>query len=371
MSEYQYYEWQTIDRPLTAAERKEVDRLSSHITVTATGAWVDYNWGNFKHDPIQVLVNYFDAFLYLANWGSKQLAFRFPKDLLDPWPLQPYIIEPYIMLETFGDYQVLSFDLSPEEPDVDWIEGAGWLGTLASLRADILGGDYRALYLAWLRAVELYSPYEIAEDEPEPPLPPGMKRLSSALQTLVEFFNIEGQLLAAAAEASPDPQETPTIDWANAIAQLSRAECDDFLLRLARGEPHLSLGLQRRLQALLPQTGPQPIPPQRTVADLLAMQKIRIKTEKQRQAEAARRRRQQELDDLERREAQVWPQIEQLIEAGKSEAYDEVTKTLVNLRELAERRKTQAEFQARVTDLAERYRRKRSLIDRLQRSRLI
>jgi hypothetical protein len=94
INEYQYYEWQAIDRPLTREERAAVDRLSSHITVTSTSAWVDYSWGDFKHDPKQVLARYFDAFLYLANWGSKQLMFRFPRDVLDPWPIQPFIVEP-------------------------------------------------------------------------------------------------------------------------------------------------------------------------------------------------------------------------------------------------------------------------------------
>jgi hypothetical protein len=63
MSEYQYYEWLCIDRPLTAAEQSAVDRLSSHIEASATGASVEYNWGDFKHDPLQVLARYFDAFL--------------------------------------------------------------------------------------------------------------------------------------------------------------------------------------------------------------------------------------------------------------------------------------------------------------------
>ena len=38
MSEYQYYEWQTIDRALTAAEQTAVGKLSSHIDVTSTRA---------------------------------------------------------------------------------------------------------------------------------------------------------------------------------------------------------------------------------------------------------------------------------------------------------------------------------------------
>lgn len=83
MSEYQYYEWQTLDRPLTPEEREAVSKLSSHIDVTSSQAVVTYSWGDFKHDPIQVLARYSDAFIYLANWGSKRLAFRFPRGLLD------------------------------------------------------------------------------------------------------------------------------------------------------------------------------------------------------------------------------------------------------------------------------------------------
>jgi len=36
MSEYQYYEWQTLDRPLTPEERTAVNELSSHIEVTSS-----------------------------------------------------------------------------------------------------------------------------------------------------------------------------------------------------------------------------------------------------------------------------------------------------------------------------------------------
>ena len=36
MSEYQYYEWQTLERPLIASEQKAVNGLSSHIDVIAT-----------------------------------------------------------------------------------------------------------------------------------------------------------------------------------------------------------------------------------------------------------------------------------------------------------------------------------------------
>jgi hypothetical protein len=38
MSEYQYHEWQTVDRVLTPEEQAEVDSLSSHIEVSSSRA---------------------------------------------------------------------------------------------------------------------------------------------------------------------------------------------------------------------------------------------------------------------------------------------------------------------------------------------
>ena len=47
MSEYQYYEWQTIDRPLNEKELAAVSQLSSHMEViTTTQAIVTYSWGS-------------------------------------------------------------------------------------------------------------------------------------------------------------------------------------------------------------------------------------------------------------------------------------------------------------------------------------
>jgi hypothetical protein len=371
MSEYQYYAWQSLDRPLTAEEQGKVNRLSSHITVTALGAWVDYSWSDFKHDPIQVLVRYFDAFFYFANWGSKRLAFRLPKALVDPWPIQPYLVDSYITLESFDDYYVLDFDLSEQEPSEEWMEEGNLLGMLAPLRADILTGDYRALYLAWLGAVELYFPDEIAEDEPEPPVPPGLQKLTAPLQALVNFFDIDKTLLAVAAEASPDRVETPSLDFAAAIAQLPRAESESFLLRLAQDEPHLSLTFQRRLQEMIGLPSPQLAPAQRTVDDLLALQKERVEVERRRRAEAAQLRRQQEMADLERREPQIWAEIEDLIGLSKSDAYDQATGHLVSLRDLAQQRGDLEIFQARMNTLAERYRRKSGLIRRFRQRQLL
>jgi hypothetical protein len=67
MSEYQRYEFMTVDQPLTRKQLDAVNDLSSHIEASSTRALIEYNWGDFKYDPIEVLREFFDGFLYWAN----------------------------------------------------------------------------------------------------------------------------------------------------------------------------------------------------------------------------------------------------------------------------------------------------------------
>lgn len=115
MSEYQYFEWQTVDRLLTEAEQVAVGRLSSHIEVSSSRAVVTYSWGDFRHDPRQVLMRFFDAHLYMANWGSRRLMFRFPAGLLSREAIEPYCVQDRITYKTIGEFDVLDIDLSEEE----------------------------------------------------------------------------------------------------------------------------------------------------------------------------------------------------------------------------------------------------------------
>lgn len=280
MSEYQYYGWQTIDRALTAAEQAAVGQLSSHIDVTLTRAWVEYHWSDFKHDPKQVLVQYFDAFLYYANWGCQRLAFRFPKGLLDENALQPYLWEYCSELEPVGDCLILDVSY-PDEDGGNWFEGEARLSALAPLRDDILNGDYRMLYLAWLLAAAAND----IDEELEPPVPPGLKGLSAPLAEFVRFFQLEPFLVQAAAQASEALRPAPTLALDALIARLPRAECDAFLRRLAEGEPLLALKFNRRLQGLAGPPGKsQPTATRRTWAEL------RATAERLRQAEARRQK---------------------------------------------------------------------------------
>jgi hypothetical protein len=370
MSEYQYYEWQTIDRPLSPGEREAVSGLSSHMeTATSTQAIVTYSWGDFKHDPRQVLLQYFDAHLYMANWGTRKLMFRFPKAVIDPRAIQPYCREDILTLELEGNYYILEFSLDDEEPDYEWLEGEGILGKLTPIREQIMQGDYRALYLSWLKAVSIEDPEE-DNPETEPPIPAGLGKLNSSQQAFIEFFELDEHLVKAAAKASPPFQPASVAHLEKALAQLSREECENFLREVLNNEPQVRMVLQKRLEQL---TGTKPASDgkgQRQAGNLFK-EAERLEQEALRQQKAeAERKRIQELLDLAKREEATWRWIERLIGQKQAKPYAEATKLLVDLRDLAIYQDRLFKFQERFLVIKEKYRNRPTLMERFGRAGL-
>ena len=74
MSEYQYYEFRAVDRPLTEREMEELRALSTRAAISATSFQNEYNYGDFRGDPLELMPKYFDAFVYVSNWGRARRA---------------------------------------------------------------------------------------------------------------------------------------------------------------------------------------------------------------------------------------------------------------------------------------------------------
>jgi len=371
MSEYQRYEWMTIDRPLTKKEQEEVDALSSHIEVSATHALVEYNWGDFKHDPIDVLHKYFDGFLYWANWGSPQLAFRFPRGILPDNLLAGYDLEDFASFTRHKDYDILNIEFGEmEAPDV-WTEYD--LGSLIPIREELMGGDLRALYIVWLAAQEMMGSYD-EEEEYEidvPSIPPGMGNLTGAQEELAALFRVPEELLMAAASHSATGKVSGQVadeDIAALIQQLPPERGNEYLLRLAHNEPGLSRLFLRELRELSQdKTGEtSPAGERVTYATLLAESKTiraRLEREKREQTEAERRRHLKEIHD---HRDTYWRQADKAAERGVASGYDEATRLLVELRDAATQFNETQEFQARFRIWVVSHLRRPALMKRLQ-----
>lgn len=370
MSEYQYYEWQTIDRPLSPRECAEVDGLSSHMdTVTSTRAVVTYSWGDFKHDPRQVLLQYFDAMVYLTNWSTRQLMFRFPKETIEPSAIRRYCWEDFLDLELKGNYYVLELLFDDEDPDLEWIEDDGLLDRLIPLREQIQQGDYRALYLAWLKAAWLDDPEE-SNPEEEPPVPPGLQKLNSSHLALIEFLDLDPHLVKAAAEASPDLQPASTKPLEKAIPRLSRGESDEFLLQVLKNEPRTRITLRKRLEELAGITPPELVDGQRTVGKLIRKAGQLERETRRREKEEAEQKRIEDLLKLARREEAVWKQVKDLIERKQAGPNDQATRLLVDLHDLAAYQKRLTQFKARLAGLKKEYANRTALMSRFERAGL-
>jgi len=370
MSEYQYYEWQTIDRPLTAAEQREVDRLSDHMgPLTSTQAVVTYSGGNFKHNPAQVLLKYFDAFLYDSNFGSRGLMFRLPRELVDVEAIAAYYLEDWILFEEEGAYLVL--EVSGQNDDgYEWVESDGILGQLTPLREQLLHGDYRMLYIMWLKAMEC-EPDENA-DKLGPPVPAGLGRLDPALQTLVEFFDVNPHLVSAAAAASGKKADyIPEPDLEAAVAMLPRTEADQRLLQFARGEPGALLHLKKRLVELAGSSAPPTSAPTQTVAELIEQAEEIERKALRKARQEAEKKRIERLEALDQDEELVWDNVENLLGQKRGGPYDEATQFLVELRELAKFKKQLPEYRKRFDSIRAKYGKSAALTERLRRAGLL
>jgi hypothetical protein len=381
MSEYQYYEFLAVDRPLTEREMRELRAVSSRAVITATRFTNHYEWGNFKGDPRAWMERYFDAFLYFANWGTHELMLRLPRRLLDPATAKRYCRGEAASARVKGEHVILEF-LSEEEGS-DWFEEDedGSLSSLVPLRADIAGGDLRTLYLGWLLCAQAG---ELDGAEEEPPCPPGLGRLSAALEAFVAFLRLDRDLLEAAAVGSPEAGEAfPAEDVERWVSGLPEAEKTTLLARLIKGgEPHLRAELVRRFRDsfVVPRSGRAV--QRRTVAELLEAAERRAEERRRREAErAARERARQEREAAEarerhlallaRREEEAWGEAEALIATKQPGKYDAAVALLRDLRDLAVRAGRREEAEARLVRLYEQHAKKPSLIGRLRAAGLV
>jgi hypothetical protein len=267
VSEYQYYEFLALERPLTAKQMAELRAVSKRAEITPTRFRNEYHGGDFKGDAAKLVALYFDAHLYFANWGTRRLMLRLPSKQVEPMSLRPYFVGDAARVSSAGQHVIV--DLCSDRDGSDYNEdgaeeGERSLAALTPLRNELAQGDLRIAYLAWLLALQAG---DVADDASEPPVPPGLSNLTPAQQATVEFLRLDRDLLTAAVAASP-PFSNDSAAARRWILSLDPREKDSWLER-AFDDPDLALGAEL-LRSFRKQTETPPRGPQRRVAELLA-----------------------------------------------------------------------------------------------------
>jgi hypothetical protein len=366
MSEYQYYEFQAIDRPLDRAAQQALRSMSSRARITATSFTNHYEWGDFKGDPRNLMARWFDLHLYLANWGTRRLMIRLPSRFLNRAELDPFLGDiDWVEISNSDDNLIIDMHRDEVEPDDEWDDGSGRLAALAPLRSDVLSGDLRLFYLLWLTAVQ----DDLVSDDQVEPLP-GIGPLTGALEAFAEFFDIDPDLVQAAAERGADAAASED-DRREMLAAVPDREKIELLLRVADGDPLVMAEIRNRLRkerpapAVLRTAGGLRKRVQQIEAARERAAAERREAERRREAEKARKERRARLDALKQRGDGVWREIEAEIERRNPSGYDRAASLLSDLHVLAVEEGSEDDFSHRLVSIRARHERKGKFIERL------
>ena len=353
MSEYQDYRWSCVNRSLSRADAKQIDQLSSHINVSAAAAQVDYAYGDFKHDPIKVLGSYFDVFTYEANWGSQTVAFRFDAALVD---------YETIALFSHGDsVTVKRAENSVIVKAAYWEEdfmGSHWImdeiddERFHRIYSEMLHGDFRGLFLLWLKSLSQCDPDQRNHSAP---IPRGLADCHSEHAGLAEFIWLDPDLIEAAAQL-PSTLESAARshpDLASLLKKLPAPRMRQILSELLSGDAvGIARALKDELTSLAPKNPKKPPTPklvpftniEKLANDLKETRERKAREEEQKSKDA-------HLKSLALYEPKIWRLVEPLILEKKPKAYDQAVDFLHGLRELYEHRGTTDLFTGKVTDV--------------------
>lgn len=341
MSEYQYFEFAAIDRPLTDGEMAALRAVSTRAVITPSGFVNHYEWGGLKADPLDWMRHYFDAFVYLADWAHCRFALRLPRDMFGKAELKPFGVKQSMTIDASEDHWILDWSLEGSDNYDRFAEddGRGWMGRLVPLRDELIRGDQRSLYLGWLAGA---AKGEVPETTLEPTVPAGLSQLSAAQNALAAFLEIDADIIAAAAIGSADASDRPeSVDaW---LQSLSPDELRSMLKSIVRADrPNPQREVASRYRAWHRQHAPQAAPEarRRSVAELQSLavpagEERRRRDALAREQQAAARRTQRDaqlrllMSDVDKR----WLALHQQAERGSASAYGQAVRALSDLAE--------------------------------------
>ena len=375
MSEYQYYEFLAIDRPLTAEEISALRALSSRAHITPVSFTNHYEWGDFKGKPDKLMEMFFDAHVYVANWRAAIFKVRVPIEAIPENVVEEMAVPDFLDFKATKTHQIITWSLNESENyDRFGMEnGHGWMARLAPVREEILSGDMRCLYIGWLSAVTA----EMIDDDDMEPLPVvGLANLTPAQEALVEFLEVDEDLLAGAGvgRQSAPKAEISTHEMDKWIDALPRDEVNSILEQLLEGKgQQAERALKNRFAAW--RRGLQAAKvdvPRRTVGEIRkhaeAAERIRHEQEKREQEKREikrRKERETHLKNLAGDFPKMWKSVQQYAERGTSLAYKDACRLLVDLAEAYSVHESRGIFDQELRRFMTAHLRRKALIKRL------
>jgi hypothetical protein len=240
---YKYYYFEAIDKPLTEQQQAALRNVSTRAQINARRFENEYHFGNLGANPESLVKKYFDVHLFYASYGTRIVMFKVPAKTIDFPLLKQYDNGETVRITKSGSDVIVDITADCEDSEGWWDESPK-ISKYVSFRDDLMAGDYRCLYIAWLAGDS-----ERVRKRGTPPIPPGIKKLSGTLRSFIGFMYLDEKEFAASVEsASDDKPAEPTSkeikDW---VASLPDKDCQKILVDLLQEKIAAQI-VQRELQ---------------------------------------------------------------------------------------------------------------------------
>ena len=334
MSVYQYVYFAAVDKPLDNRQLQYMRRQSTRAEVTRWQFTNEYHYGDFHGNSPEMMRRGYDVHLHYANYGVRKLMFRLPLGL----PMIARQFKAYAMeysLEWSKDKRgkggVLS--IQPECDAGFYSEGyfdfERIVSCLPKIRDGLMAGDLRALYLGWLAC-------NWDEESIEPPVPAGLGTLSPELAELIDFYELDCDLLNAANEQSPklpvQANREPDVDgW---LANQSPETLHALMRRVL--EDDAAAVRAEVLAAMRNQSGKSAWPVAdgtRTLEELREIASAKANQRKKREQATEKRKLEKRLAKIRNDPAAAISEAEKLIQSRSTQNYTKAAEMLAELRD--------------------------------------
>ena len=339
MSEYQFVHFLARDRPLDDKQLEYMGRQSSRAEITPWEFTSEYHWGDFHGDAEGMLRRGYDVHLRYANFGVRRLMIRLPAGLpCDRKTFAAFRGEGGVewLADKKGKGGILAIEPEADAGTYDdMYDAESALAAIAPVREELIGGDLRALYVAWLAT-------NFDGESLEPPVPAGLGKLTPALEAMADFYEVGDDLLAAAAERSPalpggsrgSPHPAADDSLGAWIAGQSKDDLQQLVRRLLGNDATATRA--ETLARIRDESGKASWPlvePTRTLAELreLADAQGDKRESREKQAEEAKRRKR--LAAISANPAKAIKSIERLAGERSVASYKQAAEELADLRD--------------------------------------
>ena len=352
--------------------------LSTRAHITPVSFTNEYEWGDFKGNPFDLMRRFFDAHVYVANWMTAVFMVRLPIEAIQKKTAEAMSVDDVLDLDATKMHWIISWRLDESEnyDRFGMEDGRGWMARLAPVRDELLSGDIRSLYIGWLAAVTR----EMVDDDDLEPLPAdGMGSLTAAQQALVEFLEVDKDLLEGAGIGSPalQAEEISQKEINNWLNELPHDEVLSLLKQLLEGQ---GLKAERTLKNQF-SVWRRGFKGDRDEAFLRSVEELKInaKTAKMKRLEREKREQEQRkarhrkereayLATLARDFPKAWKVAEQQVTRGSGSAYDAACRTLTDIAEAYALHVSRSDFSQELKQFMASHMRRKTFVQRLEKA---